>query len=80
MAEQFYRTQNTKRLFFETWQYYVVFAILFIISIFTISRNIEGEWEYSIEVETTTTIILALAVLPALFRFLVKRNPREHNS
>ena len=52
--------------------YYVLVFLLVVISLVTINRNDTGIWLVSVGIRDTTTILVALAILPPLIRFLVR--------
>ena len=57
--------------------YYLLVSILILLSLVTLDRNAAGEWEITLGIRETTPILVALAILPALLRFLVKETPER---
>ena len=61
-----------KRSSFELARWYCILAfVLAILSLVTANRNVAGAWEVTLGIRETTPILVALAILPFLLRFVV---------
>jgi ABC-type multidrug transport system fused ATPase/permease subunit len=57
---------------FEPPSWYFILVLLALLSLFALNRNAAGEWEIAVRIGEITVIIVALALLPFLLRFLVR--------
>ncbi|MDH3380208.1 MAG: hypothetical protein OER87_17725 [Gammaproteobacteria bacterium] len=56
--------------------YYLLVLVLVILSLVTVNRDQAGAWEITLGIRETTPILIALALLPFLLRFLVGKTKR----
>lgn len=66
------RTNGGKRLFEPPRWYYISAFGFALLSFFALNRNAVGEWEVTVSIGEITVVLLALAILPFLLRFLVR--------
>jgi hypothetical protein len=76
MSGEKQETNGEKRSFEPpNWYYVSVFALI-LLSLFALNRNTAGEWEISVRIGEITAILMVLAILPILLRFLVRASEK----